>query len=230
MTPHTARAGSAPAAGRRSEADEQDLRRRIAGLSLDEKVGLLTGGDFWSIRSKASIGLRRVVVSDGPAGSAGSAGTSVTLRERALPDGARRQLGRAARLRGRPAAGAEARRKGVDVLLAPTLNLLRTAYGGRNFECFSEDPLLTSRIGAAYVGGVQSGGVAATAKHFVANESETERHTVDVRVDDRTLHELYLAPFEAAVRGGAWAAMASYNRVNGDLDDRERSAPPGPPR
>ena len=90
----------------------------------------------------------------------------------------------------------EARRKGVDVLLAPTVNLHRTPLGGRVFECFSEDPLLTGRIGAAYVRGLQAEGVAATVKHFVANDSETERFTLDARVSERVLRELYLLPFE----------------------------------
>jgi beta-glucosidase len=111
---------------------------------------------------------------------------------------------------------AEARRKGVDVLLAPGVNLHRSPLGGRNFEYFSEDPLLAARIGAAYIRGVQSGGVAATVKHYVANESETARMTVDARVDERTLRELYLAPFEHVVRdAGVWAVMAAYNSVNG---------------
>ncbi|HJY58863.1 MAG TPA: glycoside hydrolase family 3 C-terminal domain-containing protein, partial [Streptosporangiaceae bacterium] len=110
----------------------------------------------------------------------------------------------------------EARRKGVDVLLAPTVNLHRTPYAGRCFECFSEDPLLTARIGASYVRGLQGSGVGATVKHFVGNDSETQRMTVDVRIDDRTLRELYLAPFEAIVRdAGAWAVMAAYNGING---------------
>ena len=110
----------------------------------------------------------------------------------------------------------EGRRKGVDVLLAPTVNLHRTPYGGRHFECFSEDPLLTARIGVAYVSGLQRAGVAGCVKHFVGNDSETQRFTVDVRIDERTLRELYLAPFEAIVReAGAWAVMASYNGVNG---------------
>ena len=80
------------------------------------------------------------------------------------------------------------------------MNLHRTPFAGRHFECFSEDPLLTARIGGAYVRGLQSGGVGATVKHFVANDSETERNTVDVRVGERALRELYLAPFEAIVR------------------------------
>jgi beta-glucosidase len=111
---------------------------------------------------------------------------------------------------------AEARRKDVDVLLAPGVNLHRSPLGGRHFEYLSEDPLLTARIGAAYVRGVQAGGVAATVKHYVANESETDRMTVDARVDERTLRELYLAPFELILRDArAWAVMAAYNSVNG---------------
>src|SRR5581483_2881039 len=94
-------------------------------------------------------------------------------------------------------------------------NLHRSPLGGRHFECFSEDPVLTARTGAAYVRGVQSGGVAATAKHYVANDSETERMTLDARVDEATLREVYLAPFEAAVRAGAWVVMSAYNGVNG---------------
>jgi beta-glucosidase len=84
-------------------------------------------------------------------------------------------------------------------VLAPAVNLHRTPYSGRHFECFSEDPLLTARIGVAYVRGLQRNGVGATVKHFVANDSETERKTLDAQVDERTLRELYLAPFEAII-------------------------------
>jgi beta-glucosidase len=111
---------------------------------------------------------------------------------------------------------AEARRKDVDVLLAPGVNLHRSPLGGRHFEYLSEDPLLTARIAAAYVRGVQAGGVAATVKHYVANESETERMTVDARIAERPLRELYLAPFERILRDAdPWAVMAAYNSVNG---------------
>src|SRR5207342_1254320 len=89
-------------------------------------------------------------------------------------------------------AAGEARRKGVHVILGPTINLHRSPLGGRNFEAFSEDPLLTGALAAAYVRGVQSCGVGATPKHYVANDFETERWWVDVTVDERTLHELYL--------------------------------------
>jgi beta-glucosidase len=143
-------------------------------------------------------------------------GRAPDLGQPALADRAggelRRAPGHARRARRPP----PARRKDVDVLLAPGLNLHRSPLGGRSFEYFSEDPLLSGRIGAAYVRGVQAGGVAATVKHYVANESETDRMTVDARVDERTLRELYLAPFEHALRAsGPWAFMAAYNRVNG---------------
>ena len=196
---------------------EQLLRDRLARLTLEQKVRLLTGADFWTLHPEPAIGLRRIVVSDGPAGVRGqtwderdpSANVPSPTALAATWDEQRvERLGRLL--------AAEARRKGVDVLLAPTVNLHRTPYGGRHFECLSEDPALTGRIGAAYVRGLQSEGVGATVKHFVANDSETERHTVDVVVDERTLRELYLAPFETIVReGGVWSVMAAYNGVNG---------------
>ncbi|WP_406689916.1 glycoside hydrolase family 3 C-terminal domain-containing protein [Saccharopolyspora sp. ID03-671] len=196
---------------------EVDLRARVRALSLEQKVRLLTGADFWSLHPEPDAGLRRVVVSDGPVGVRGeafderstSANTpSPTSLAASWDVDLAHRVGRLL--------AAEARRKGVDVLLAPTVNLHRSPYGGRHFECFSEDPLLTGEIGAAYVRGVQSGGVGATVKHFVANDSETDRMTVDARVDERALRELYLAPFERIVReAGPWLVMAAYNRVNG---------------
>jgi beta-glucosidase len=200
-----------------SAPDEDDLRQRVGRLSLEQKVRLLTGADFWSLYPEPAAGLRAMVVSDGPAGVRGqtwderdtSANVPSPTALAATWD--TRRVEAIGRLLAH-----EARRMGVDVLLAPTVNLHRTPYGGRHFECYSEDPLLTAQIGAAYVRGLQRSGVGACVKHFVANDSETQRMTVDVRVDDRTLHELYLAPFEVIVReAGAWSVMAAYNAVNG---------------
>jgi beta-glucosidase len=196
---------------------EEELRGRVGRLSLEQKVRLLTGADFWALHAEPEAGLRRVVLSDGPAGVRGeswderdsSANVPCGTALAATWDPSRLEAVGALLAR-------EARRKGVDVLLAPTVNLHRTPYAGRCFECFSEDPVLTARMGAAYVRGLQRSGVGATVKHFVGNDSETQRMTVDVRIDDRTLRELYLAPFEAIVReAGPWAVMASYNGVNG---------------
>ncbi|HEV2257551.1 MAG TPA: glycoside hydrolase family 3 N-terminal domain-containing protein, partial [Streptosporangiaceae bacterium] len=197
--------------------DEAELLRRVGRLSLEQKIRLLTGKDFWALYPEPEAGLRRLVLSDGPAGVRGESWDERDSSAN-VPSGtalaATWDTGRVeaiAMLLAR-----EARRKGVDVLLAPTVNLHRTPYAGRSFECFSEDPLLTARIGASYVRGLQRSGVGATVKHFVGNDSETQRMTVDVRIDDRTLRELYLAPFEAIVRdAGAWAVMAAYNGVNG---------------
>ncbi|WP_412516835.1 glycoside hydrolase family 3 C-terminal domain-containing protein [Actinomadura madurae] len=196
--------------------DDSRLRARLADLSLEEKVHLLTGDGFWTLRPLPKIGLRRIVMSDGPSGVRGTAwderapsllfpnpSALAATWDPALAE-------RVGRLN-----GAQARDKGVHVQLAPTVNLHRTPLGGRHFENYSEDPLLTARIGAAFVRGVQSAGVAATVKHFVGNDSETARRSYDARIGDDALDELYLRPFEEAVRAGAWAVMAAYNGVNG---------------
>jgi beta-glucosidase len=195
---------------------EAEIANRLAQLSLEQKVRLMTGADIWALHPIPQIGLRRLVTSDGPAGVRGetwderspSANVpSPTSLAASWDPVAVERMGRLL--------AAEARRKGVDVLLAPTVNLHRTPYGGRHFECFSEDPELTALIGTAYVAGLQAEGVAATVKHFVANDSETDRFNVNALVEERVLRELYLTPFERIVAAGAWAVMAAYNKVNG---------------
>jgi len=189
----------------------------VARLSLEEKVRLLTGADGWLLHGASSIGLRPMVMSDGPAGVRGTrfdpADPSSSLPAPvALAATWDERLIQTVAL----ALGQEARAKGVDVILAPTINIVRTPLNGRGFECFSEDPLLTARIAVAYVRGVQEAGVGATAKHFIANDSETDRWTYDARIAERVLRELYLPPFEACVvEANVALVMAAYNSVNG---------------
>ena len=178
---------------------------------------LLTGADNWRTAGDATAGLRPMAFSDGPAGVRG-----IAMDERApsssLPCPSALGATWDPELVAEVAAalGAEARGKGIDVLLAPTIHLMRTPLGGRGFECFAEDPVLTARIAVAYVRGVQSAGVACAVKHFICNDSETQRWTCDVRVAPHVLRELYLVPFEAVVReAGVLAVMAGYNSVNG---------------
>src|SRR5580692_2260401 len=194
-----------------------EIAGALAALTLEEKVQLLTGRDFWTTWPMEKIGLRRILVSDGPSGVRGETwderDPSLNLPSAtALASSWDRDVAR----RYGAAAAVEARRKGVDVVLGPTINLHRSPLGGRHFEAFSEDPVLTADLAAAYVSGVQDNGVGATPKHYVANDSETDRFTVDVRVSDRALRELYLLAFEKAVtQAHAWLVMSSYNSVNG---------------
>ena len=198
-------------------AAEDRVEELLARLDLEAKVRLCTGANFWATWDEPRAGLRAMSLSDGPAGVRGDLWDerrtstnlpSPTCMAASWDEDLATRLGRFL--------ATEARAKGVDVLLGPTINLHRSPLGGRHFECFSEDPLLTARIGAAYVRGVQGEGVAATPKHYVANDSETERFTLDARVGERALRELYLAPFEHLVReAGAWMVMAAYNGVNG---------------
>ena len=186
-------------------------------LTLEEKAALVQGADFWTTVPLPRIGLRAMTLSDGPAGVRGPRWDE---REPSLnlPSGSALAASwdDALAYRYGAAAASEARRKDVDVVLGPTINLHRSPLGGRHFECFSEDPELTSGLAAAYVRGLQDNGVAACPKHYVANDSETDRFTVDVQLDDRPLRELYLAPFERAVAdAGAWTIMSAYNSVRG---------------
>ncbi|HMD25099.1 MAG TPA: glycoside hydrolase family 3 N-terminal domain-containing protein, partial [Streptosporangiaceae bacterium] len=192
-------------------------RDLLAGLGLEDKVRLLTGADNWSTCPLPAIGLRPMVMSDGPAGVRGQ-----TMDERhpsaSLPCpsalGATWDPGLVAELAF--ALGTEARSKGVDVLLAPTINVMRTPLGGRGFESFGEDPVLIARMAVAYVGGLRRAGVAAAAKHYVGNDSETQRWTYDARIAEHVLRELYLVPFEACVREADLdLVMTGYNMVNG---------------
>lgn len=212
-----------PAAPRRNPSFTDDLVARVAALPLETKVELLTGRTPWRLYTAPEAGLGEVVVSDGPTGIRGTeedeGHTSISLPSPTAV-AATWDPGLAA-LAGSVHA-TEARRHGVDVILAPVVNLQRTPVGGRHFEFQSEDPLLSGVMAAAVIEGIQGEGVGVCVKHFVCNESETLRTEYLSRVDERTLREVYLAPFEVAVKqANAWSIMASYNR----LDDGTESGP-----
>lgn len=198
--------------------DTADLDALVDSLTLAEQVALVSGADFWSVPGVPRLGLGSLVVTDGPNGARGGGGLIGNTPSASFPVGVAlgatwdpallEEIGAALAL--------EVRDKGAHVLLAPTINLQRGGQNGRNFECYSEDPVLTGRLAVGYVRGLQGGGVGATLKHFVGNESEIRRTTNSSDIDERTLRELYLVPFEMAVKEGrAWAVMTSYNRLNG---------------
>ncbi|MFJ2262785.1 glycoside hydrolase family 3 protein [Streptomyces sp. NPDC087844] len=206
------------------QAREAVVEAALARLDLDTKARLLAGQDMWSLPELPEIGLRSLVMSDGPIGVRGVRWTaddpSVALPS---PTALAATWDPALARRAGRLLAQEARRKGVHVLLAPTVNLHRSPLGGRHFEAYSEDPYLTGRIGTGYVTGVQEGGVGTTVKHFVANDAETDRFTVNNVVSPRALRELYLAPFEAIVENAhPWGIMTAYNSVNGTTMSEHR--------
>lgn len=204
--------------GQVDTAVEERMDHLVSQLSLEQKVRLVSGADDWSTQPEPAIGLGRIVVSDGPAGVRGVKVWDEQDPSVSLPSGSAMAATWDEELIARLAEllAVEARRKGANVVLGPTVNLHRSPLGGRHFECFSEDPLLTGRLAASYTAALQKFGIGACPKHFVANDSETDRFTVDVRVDKRVLRELYLLPFEQAIEAGAWLVMSSFNRVNGN--------------
>ncbi|GAA3718887.1 beta-glucosidase family protein [Streptomyces tremellae] len=207
----------APTTTADDDARNAAVEAALATLDLDTKTRLLAGQDQWSLPAVPEIGLPSLVMSDGPVGVRGvrwtSEDPSVALPS---PTALAASWDPALARRAGHLLAQEARRKGVHVLLAPTVNLHRSPLGGRHFEAYSEDPYLTGEIGTGYVRGVQDGGVGTTVKHFVANDAETDRFTVNNVVAPRPLRELYLAPFEAIVKNARpWGVMAAYNTVNG---------------
>ena len=196
-----------------------DIDTLVGALTLDEKTALMAGADFWSTVAVDRLGIPSIRVTDGPSGARG--GTlpgALGPPSICIPCGSalgatwnEELVERVGELVGR-----ETRRRGCRALLAPTVNLHRALLAGRNFECYAEDPVLSGKLAAAFVRGVQSQGVIATVKHFVGNEQEHERMSISSVIDQRSLRELYLVPFELAItEGGALGIMCAYNRVNG---------------
>ena len=185
----------------------------LSQMTLEEKIDLLGGVDGFFIRSLPRLGIPRLKMADGPIGvrnfgpattMAGGIALAATWNSQ-LAEQVGAQIGR------------DARAKGVHFLLGPGVNIYRAPMNGRNFEYFGEDPFLASRFAVAYIRGVQSQGVSATVKHFMGNNSEFDRHNTDSVIDERTMHEIYLPTFEAAVKEArVGAIMDSYNLVNGE--------------
>ncbi|GME22345.1 Periplasmic beta-glucosidase precursor [Neofusicoccum parvum] len=192
-------------------------RDLAAKLPLKEQVSLLAGSDFWRTVALPHRGIPSIKTTDGPNGARGQwfkNGTPAALFPCGISLAATWNLDLMEEV-GKHL-GDETKARGADVLLAPTVCLHRSPLGGRNFESFSEDPFLTGKLAAAYIRGLQSKKVAATIKHFAGNEQETLRMTIDSIIAERPLRELYLKPFEIAIREASpWALMSSYNLING---------------
>jgi beta-glucosidase len=193
-------------------------------LTLEQKAALVVGAGFWSTLGIESGDIPVVVVTDGPHGvrlqrpdgDALGIGDSVPATCFPPAAGLASSWNPALVERVGVALGDESRAEGVGVLLGPGVNIKRSPLCGRNFEYFSEDPLLSGELGAAWVRGVQSRGVGASLKHFAVNNQETNRMTVSAEVDERTLREIYLPAFEHVVTAEQpWTVMCSYNRING---------------
>ena len=212
---------------------EEEIRGLVAQMTLEEKASLCSGADDWNTTTIRRLGIDPCRLSDGPHGlrmpetdpeviartrehdmqsvSFPAECLSAASFDRTLL----REIGRAL--------GEECQARGVQVLLGPGLNIKRSPLCGRNFEYFSEDPLLAGEMGSAYVQGLQSRGVGACAKHYLANSQETRRTTSSSEVDERTLREIYMPAFERVVKDAKpWAIMASYNKINGTYATENR--------
>ncbi|MCS5713291.1 glycoside hydrolase family 3 C-terminal domain-containing protein [Herbiconiux sp. CPCC 205716] len=209
--------------GARDETTAGEADDRLERLTAAEKVALTAGADAWTTVGVERLGIPLLRLGDGPHGvRRPREGSGLSMFDShpatCFPTAAALGASWDESLVGEVGAalGREAAAHGIGVLLGPGVNLKRTPVGGRNFEYFAEDPLLSARLGAAWVRGLQSTGVGASLKHFAANDTEQRRYGIDVIVDDRALRELYLAPFEHIVRSARPATvMAAYNRLNG---------------
>ncbi|QYO78299.1 beta-glucosidase [Devosia salina] len=187
-------------------------------MTLEEKVSLLSGEDFWSVPAIPRLGIGKLRVTDGPNGARGGGSLIGGVKSASFPVGI--ALGATWNIELVTEIGAaladEVKSKGAHMLLAPTVNIHRSVTNGRNFECYSEDPVLTAELAVGYIKGLQGQGIGATIKHFAGNESEIERTTISSEIGERALREIYLVPFEHAVKkAGTWGVMSSYNRLNG---------------
>lgn len=205
----------------KSQALDARVDDLLAQLALDEKVRLLAGASAFALHGVERLGIPAISMTDGPTGVRSIRGQPATVFPVGVAVAASWNVETAASVAA--ATGREARAMGEQVVLAPTVNIMRTPTWGRTFETYSEDPYLAGVIGSAYVRGLQGEGVGASLKHYAANNQELERFRVDARVDERTLREIYLAAFERVVReADPWTVMASYNKLNGTYASEHR--------
>jgi beta-glucosidase len=202
--------------------DDFSLRAKelVNRLSVEEKAILLTGNGWWATHPIERLGVPSISLTDGPHGvrKGQGAGLSTSVPATCFPTASALACSWDADLTREVgvALGEESQAIDVQILLGPGINMKRSPLGGRNFEYFSEDPVLAGRLAAAYIEGVQSQGVGTSLKHYAVNNQEFERMATSSNVDERTLHEIYLPAFEIAVREGKpWTVMSSYNLVNG---------------
>ncbi len=200
------------------------IKSLIKNLTLEEKVSLCSGSDFWHTKEIERLGIPSVMVSDGPSGlrkqdyEAGENKVNTSIKAVCFPTAVNlaasfdvdtvKKVGEAI--------GDECQAENVAAILGPGNNIKRSPLCGRNFEYYSEDPYLSGKIAAAFINGVQSKGVGTSLKHFCANNQEYRRNSYDSRIDERTLREIYLKSFEIAVKESKpWTVMCAYNLVNG---------------
>jgi beta-glucosidase len=198
----------------------------LARMTLREKADMLSGSGWMESQPNSRLGIPAIKMADGPMGvrnwrgssAVTNAASTVPVTSTAFPAG----IGMASSwdpelvTRGARVIAQEVKAHGRDMILGPTVNINRVPLWGRNFEGYGEDPYLAARMGVAYIRGVQAEGVIPSVKHFAANNEEYERHRIDAKIDERTLHEIYFPAFKAAVEeAGVWAVMSAYNKVNG---------------
>lgn len=208
-----------------------DIQKIISEMTLEEKTALLSGKDFWHLKGVERLGIPEIMVTDGPHGLRKQAGTSdhlglnASVPATAFPTAAATacSFDRELIYEMGEALGEMCQQEDVAVILGPGTNIKRSPLCGRNFEYFSEDPYLAGEMAAALILGVQSKNVGTSVKHFAMNNQETRRMSVSVLADERTKREIYLAPFETAIKKGKpWTVMCSYNKIGGVYSSENR--------
>ncbi|MBM7651402.1 glycoside hydrolase family 3 C-terminal domain-containing protein [Neobacillus cucumis] len=202
-----------------------NIKELINEMTLEEKAGLCSGLDFWNTKGIERLGIPSIMMTDGPhglrkqEGDADHLGIKKSIPSTCFPSAAGLACSwdKVMLYKVGAAIGEECQAENVSIILGPGANIKRSPLCGRNFEYFSEDPYLSSKLAANYIKGVQCKGIGTSLKHFAVNNQEYKRMSIDAVVDERTLREIYLASFEEAVKEGQpWTVMAAYNKVNGE--------------